>query len=90
LLPEFSFHVWTFEGIAGLLIRARRYSMKNGTFHSGINMSKISVGAGFAGLVFTIGSIAIFLIGLPMLWYFLAGAIALGIGFAAILRVRHH
>jgi hypothetical protein len=56
--------------------------------HSGIRIDKIHVGAGFAGLVFTVGSLAIFLIGLPALWYFLAGAIALGIGFAAVLRFR--
>jgi hypothetical protein len=60
--------------------------MKNGRFHPGITMHKLPVGAGFAGLVFTIGSIAIFLIGLPTLWYFVAGAVGLGIGFAAVLR----
>jgi len=60
--------------------------MKNGDLHPGVLMHKIPVGAGVAGLIFTIGSLAIFLVGLPVLWYFLAGAIALGIGIAAILR----
>jgi hypothetical protein len=64
--------------------------MKNRRFHPGININKIPVGAGFAGLIFTIGSVAIFLIGLPVLWYFLVGSIALGIGVAVILRVKQH
>jgi hypothetical protein len=64
--------------------------MKNGNFHPGITMHKIPVGAGFAGLIFTVGSLAIFLIGLPVLWYFLVGAIALGAGFALVLRSTHH
>jgi hypothetical protein len=53
-------------------------------------MHKIPVGAGFAGAVFTAGSLAIFLIGLPVLWYFLVGGIALGVGFALILRLRQN
>jgi hypothetical protein len=61
--------------------------MKDGRFHPGITMHKLPVGAGFAGLVFTVGSTAIFLIGLPTLWYFVAGAVALGIGFAGVLRL---
>jgi hypothetical protein len=62
--------------------------MKNGDIHPGLAIHKIPVGAGIAGLVFTIGCSAIFLVGLPILWYFLAGAIALGIGFAAVLQLR--
>jgi len=61
--------------------------MKDDDPHPGIRMDKLPVGAGFAGLVFTIGSMAIFLLGLPMLWYFLAGAVALGIGVAVVLRL---
>jgi hypothetical protein len=52
--------------------------MKNGRLHPGITMHKIPVGAGFAGLTFTIGSLVILLVGLPILWYFIAGAVALG------------
>ena len=62
-------------------------SMKDDGPHPGIQMHKLPVGAGFAGLVFTIGSMAIFLLGLPLLWYFLAGAVALGIGVAIVLRI---
>jgi hypothetical protein len=64
--------------------------MKNGEFHPGITIHKIPVGAGFAGLIFTVGSLAIFLIGLPVLWYFLVGAVALGVGFAVIFRSTCH
>ena len=64
--------------------------MKNGDLHPGITMHKIPVGVWFAGLIFTIGSLAIFLIGLPVLWYFLVGALALGVGFALILRFTSH
>jgi len=61
--------------------------MKNGRLHPGITMHKLPVGAGFAGLIFTVGSMAIFLIGLPALWCFLAGAVALGVGVATVLRL---
>jgi hypothetical protein len=45
---------------------------------------------GFAGLVFTLGSLAtIFLIGIPALWFFLALSTSLGIGFAIIFRMIH-
>lgn len=58
----------------------------SGELHPGITMHKIPVGAGFPGLVFTIGVLAVFLMGIPALTYFLAFASALGIGFAAMLR----
>jgi hypothetical protein len=58
--------------------------------HSGIRIDKIHVGAGFAGVVFTIGSLLIFLVGLSFLWYFLAGAVALGVGIAAVFHAREH
>jgi len=64
--------------------------MKNGEFHPGITIHEIPVGAGFAGLIFTVGSLAIFLSGLPVLWYFLVGAVALGVGFALIFRSARH
>jgi hypothetical protein len=62
--------------------------MKDDFPHSGIRIDKIHVGAGFAGLAFTIGSLAIFLVGLPVLWYFLAGAVSLGVGIAIVLHLR--
>jgi hypothetical protein len=58
--------------------------------HSGIRIDKIQVGAGIAGVVFTIGSLMIFLVGLPALWYFLAGSVALGSGIAAVLHWGGH
>jgi hypothetical protein len=54
--------------------------------HSGITMHAIKFGGGVAGAIFAIGSMLIFLIGIPALWVFLAGAIAVGAGFAVALR----
>jgi hypothetical protein len=61
--------------------------MKSEGLHAGIRIDKIPVGAGIGGLVFAVGSVVIFLVGLPMLWYFAAGAAALGIGVALVLRL---
>jgi hypothetical protein len=54
--------------------------------HPGITMHKIPVQAGFPGVVFTIGVLAVFLMGIPGLIYFLLFATVLGIGFAVMLR----
>lgn len=43
-----------------------------------INVSKFQPGTGVAGAIFTLGSVLIFLIGIPALWCFLGGAIVLG------------
>lgn len=51
-----------------------------------IDIAQIKVGGGVAGLIFTIGSMWIFLVGIPALWYFLALAIAAGAGVAVALR----
>jgi len=61
--------------------------MKNISPGPQINISKIPVGAGVAGLIFTLGSMMIFLLGAPVLWYFLAFAAALGVGIAVVLRL---
>ena len=55
-------------------------------FHPGITMHKIPVKAGFPGLVYTIGMMAVFVLGVPDLIYFQAFAIVLGIAVAAMLR----
>ena len=55
--------------------------------HPGITMHKISFGGGLEGLTFVIGSILIFVFGLPALWYFVAFALALGVGIAVFLRI---
>jgi hypothetical protein len=52
-------------------------------------MSQIRFGGGIAGLIFTLGSMAIFLLGVPVLWYFFALACALGVGFAVVLHFAH-
>ena len=54
--------------------------------HPGITMHKIPVKAGFPGLLFTIGVMAVYLMGIPALSYFLGFAIVLGIGVAVMLR----
>ena len=51
-----------------------------------IDIAKIKVGGGVAGAIFTLGSMWIFLAGIPALWYFLALAIAVGAGIAVALR----
>ena len=57
--------------------------------HPGITMHQIQVGGGVAGAIFTVGSMLVFLTGVPLLWYFFAGAIALGVGVAVLLRQTH-
>ena len=57
--------------------------------HGGITMHKLQIGSGFPALLFAVGSAAIFLIALPSLRYFLAVAVLLGIGVAAMLRFLH-
>ena len=63
---------------------------KNGQAFAGqrpeIDIAKIKVGGGVAGLIFTVGSMWIFLAAIPALWYFLALAIAGGAGVAVALR----
>lgn len=55
-----------------------------------INVSKIVFGGGIAGAIFTAGSMAIFLTGLPILWYLFPAAIVLGCGVALALHFRRH
>ncbi|HUP04919.1 MAG TPA: hypothetical protein VMU19_13075 [Bryobacteraceae bacterium] len=53
-----------------------------------INVSKMPVGSGIAGSLFTLGSMAIFLVGIPALRYFLGATAALGLGVALLIRRR--
>lgn len=55
--------------------------------HPGITMHKIPVASGIIGLLFAGGSALIFVLGFPTLWYFVAFALALGVGVAVFLRV---
>jgi hypothetical protein len=55
-----------------------------------INSAKLRVGGGVAGAIFTIGSMLIFLIGIPAIRYVFPAAILVGFGVAILLRfVRH-
>jgi hypothetical protein len=55
-----------------------------------INLSKISVGTGFAGALITVASMVIFLVGIPALRYFLLGAVVLGGGVAWFIHHARH
>jgi hypothetical protein len=55
-----------------------------------INSAKVLVGGGIAGAIFTIGTMVIFLTGIPVLRYIFPAAILLGCAVALVLRfVRH-
>ncbi len=51
-----------------------------------INVSKIPGGTGIAGALFAVGSMLIFLFGVPRIRYFFIASIVLGCGIALILR----
>jgi hypothetical protein len=51
-----------------------------------INVSKIVVGGGIAGAIFTLGSMSIFLTGLPLLWVMFPAALVVGGGVAFLLH----
>ncbi len=57
--------------------------------HPGITMHRLPVAGGLIGLVFTVGSCLIFLIGIPALRYFLFGALVVG-AIIALLLYRWH
>jgi hypothetical protein len=52
-----------------------------------INVSKLAVGGGITGLIFAIGSMAIFFIGIPLLRYMFPAALILGCAVALVLRL---
>ena len=55
-----------------------------------INVSRIPVGGGIAGAFCAAASMAIFLIGIPMLRYLFPAAVMLGCGVAIILHFIRH
>lgn len=55
-----------------------------------INLSKIPVGGGIAGAIFALGSMMIFLLGIPVLRYVFPAAIVLGLAVAVILHFARH
>ena len=64
--------------------------MKEDTRTPHVNMSKITVGGGIAGAIFAVGSMAIFLIGIPAIRYVFPAAIVLGCGVALVLHFIRH
>jgi len=64
--------------------------MSEDTSNPQINSAKIPVGGGVAGAIFAIGSMAIFLTGIPVLRYIFPVAAALGCGVALILHFARH
>jgi hypothetical protein len=55
-----------------------------------INISKIAVGGGIAGAVFTVGSMLIFLLGIPVLRFMFPAALVVGVVVALILHFSRH
>ena len=64
--------------------------MREDTPSPQINIAKIPVGGGIAGAIFAVGSMMIFLIGIPVLRYIFPAAIVLGGGVALILHFIRH
>jgi hypothetical protein len=64
--------------------------MEEDTSSPQINMSKVQVGGGIAGAIFTVGSMLIFLVGIPVLRYLFPAAILVGCGVALLLRFIRH
>jgi len=62
--------------------------MQDGYPHPGISMHRLQVGGGVAGFIFAIGSVLIFLLGIPAFWGFLGLALVAGTGIALLLRRR--
>lgn len=54
----------------------------NGGLHPGISMHKLPVSGGAVGLLFAVGSMLVFLLGIPAMRWFLVGSIVLGLGVA--------
>ncbi len=63
--------------------------MKQDFPHQGITMHRIRFDGGFAGLVFTVGCMLIFLFGTPGLWVVFPAAVMLGLLIAALLHFLH-
>jgi hypothetical protein len=60
--------------------------MPDGPPNPQINVSKIPGGGGFAGALFAVSSMLIFLIGIPELRFFLPAAAVLGGGVALVIH----
>jgi len=65
-----------------------KYTVENNP-QSVINMSNIQVGGGIVGFVFSVGTVSIFLTGIPSLRWFPVGAFAVGSILSLALHVFH-
>ena len=64
--------------------------MTDETQNPQIDMSRIHIGSGVGGALAASASVLIILLGLPELWYFLFGALAIGCGVALVLHFSRH
>jgi len=64
--------------------------MREDTPSPQINIAKIPVGGGIAGAIFAVGSMVIFLIGIPVVRIIFPAAIVLGSVVALILHFMRH
>ena len=64
--------------------------MSNETQNPQINISRIPLGSGIGGALAAVASVLIILLGLPELWYFLPGSLALGCVVALVLHFIRH
>ena len=55
-----------------------------------INISRIPMGSGIGGALAAVASMLIILLGIPRLWFFITGAIALGCAIALVLHFIRH
>ena len=53
-----------------------------------INMSQISFDGGSAGLLFAVGTVLVFLVGIPSLIWFSLAALALGLVMSMLFRLH--
>jgi hypothetical protein len=64
--------------------------MREDTSNPQINIAKIPVGGGIAGAIFAVGSMLIFLAGIPVIRVMFPAAIVLGLVVALILHFMRH
>ena len=62
---------------------------RGGERHPGITMHKLPVGGTVMGAVFAIGTTLMFLVGIPLARWFLAGAVVVGAVVAVVLYRWH-
>ena len=63
--------------------------MRNLERHPGITIHRMAVGGSIMGALFAIGTVLIFVIGLPVSRWFLLASVLLGTGVASVLYFWH-